>query len=211
MKELQSTDQSSEILREVDNFFMNTSSVHLTLRNVAQRLLKQQIDYVVIGGMALALHGLVRPTQDVDLLLTASGLEDFGNKLVGLGYAPAFPGARKHFRDTETGVRIDITTTGEFPGDSIAKAVSFPTPSAVAVLIDGFKVISIEKLIELKLASALCAAHRSLRDLADVQQLVETLDLPNNFSESLHVSVQQEYQRLWQLAQLGKANENLEQ
>src|SRR5215210_1896200 len=93
-----------EILGEVDEFFMNTGPVHETLRKLAERLSKEKIDYAIIGGMALALHGFVRPTQDIDLLMTVEGLERFHELMVGRGYVAAFPGARKHFRDSETGV-----------------------------------------------------------------------------------------------------------
>ena len=58
---------SSEILRQIDEFFMKTGPVQQTLHNLAQRLSEEDIDYAVIGGMALALHGLVRPTQDAAL------------------------------------------------------------------------------------------------------------------------------------------------
>ncbi len=76
MSQLQST-SVDETLREVDNFFMKTGPVHETLSKLAERLPKEKIDYALIGGMALALHGFVRPTQDIDLLMTAEGLERF--------------------------------------------------------------------------------------------------------------------------------------
>ena len=90
MKEMQSTNQVPEILREVDEFFMQTGPVQLTLQNIARRLSQEAIDYAAIRGMALVLHGFVRPTQDVDLLLTVQGLEDFNRTLVGHGYVPLF-------------------------------------------------------------------------------------------------------------------------
>src|SRR5258708_3138220 len=101
-------------LRQVDEFFMNQSPVQSTLRNLAHRLAEEQIDYAVIGGMALAFHGFVRPTQDVDLLLSKEGLLAFHEQLVGPGYVPLFSGARKHFRDAKTGVKVEIITSGEF-------------------------------------------------------------------------------------------------
>src|SRR6266545_7045547 len=103
---------SADVLQQVDDFFMSTGPVYQTLRNVARRLTDARIDYAVIGGMALALHGFVRPTQDVDLLLSPAGLEKFREELVGRGYVPTFQGARKHFRDAETGVKVEIITSG---------------------------------------------------------------------------------------------------
>lgn len=190
-----------DALRQVDEFFMSTSPVHQTLSNLARRLTAEQIDYAIIGGMALALHGFVRPTQDVFLLMTREGLEKFHEDLVGRGYVPLFPGARKHFRDTETGVKVEIITTGEYPGDGKPKAIVFPVPDDVAIDAGACRVVRLETLIELKLASGLSAEHRQLRDLADVQQLIEILELPAELGARLNESVRDEYLRLWHLAQ----------
>lgn len=179
---------------------MKTGPVHDTLRRLGKRLAEERIDYAIIGGMALALHGFVRPTQDIDLLMTREGLERFAETLVGRGYVAAFSGARKHFRDAATGVSVEIITTGEYPGDGQPKAIAFPDPASVAVDLGNYSVVGLECLIELKLASGLSAEHRRLRDLADVQQLIETLDLPLELSARLDDSVRDEYMRLWQLA-----------
>lgn len=194
-------DSGSEILRQVDEFFMNQSPVQNTMRNLARRLAEEKIDYAVIGGMALALHGFVRPTQDVDLLMSKEGLQAFQELLVGRGYVPLFSGARKHFRDAETGVKVEIITSGEYPGDGKPKPVVFPLPADAMTTVGEFRVVSLDKLIELKLASGLSAEHRQLRDLADVQQLIETLNLSQDLAARLDNSVRGEYLRLWRLAQ----------
>jgi hypothetical protein len=167
-----------------------------------------QIDYAIIGGMALALHGFIRPTEDVDLLMTPQGLEKFHAELVGRGYVPLFPGARKHFRNSETGVKVEVITTGEYPGDGKPKPIAFPEPRNVAINLADYRVVRLESLIELKLASGLTAEHRKLRDLADVQQLIEILNLPSDLSNRLDASVRDEYLRLWWLAQKAREDEN---
>jgi hypothetical protein len=200
MSTIQVTQSRADVLQQVDEFFMSSGPVHQTLRNVARRLSDAGIDYAVLEGMALALHGLVRPTEDVDLLLSPEGLEKFREELVGRGYVPTFQGARKHFRDAETGVKVEIITSGEYPGDGKPKPVVFPDPASSAEVIGEQNVVKLPKLIELKLASGLSAEHRQLRDLADVQQLIEVLDLPEDLSQQLDPSVRREYLRLWQLA-----------
>lgn len=197
-----------DTLRQVDEFFMATSPVHKTLSDVARRLSEEQIDYAIIGGMALALHGFIRPTEDVDLLMSRQGLEKFHAKLVGRGYVPLFPGARKHFRNAETGVKVEVITAGDYPGDGKPKPVVFPEPKSVAIDVAEYRVVGLESLIELKLASGLTAKHRELRDLADVQQLIEILHLPSELSQRLDGSVRDEYLRLWTLAQRARDDEN---
>jgi hypothetical protein len=76
---------------------------------------------------------------------------------VGRGYVPLFPGRRKALRDTTTGVKVDLIAAGEYPGDGKPKPVVFPDPRDFSVDIEGYRVITHEKLIELKLASGLPA------------------------------------------------------
>jgi hypothetical protein len=187
------------ILILADDFFMKKGIVFETMRLLAQRLEAEGIPYAIIGGMALAAHGYVRMTLDVDILLTPEGLAQFREKLVGKGYVADFPGAAKSFRDAETKVKVEIITAGEFPGDGLPKPVSFPEPEGHTVKEDDILVINLEKLIELKLASGLSAAHR-MRDLADVQDLILALNLPLDLKDKLDESVRPEYQRIWEAA-----------
>jgi len=185
-----------------DDFFMKKGIVFETMRRLAQRLDAEAIPYAVIGGMALAAHGYVRMTLDVDILLTPEGLARFREKLVGRGYDEDFPGAAKSFRDSETNVKVEIITAGEFPGDGLPKPVCFPEPEGQTVEEDDVLAINLEKLIELKLASGLSATHR-MRDLADVQDLIIALNLPLELKDELDKSVRPEYQRIWEAANKG--------
>jgi len=187
------------VLREASAYFAGAGRLYGALRRLTQRLDAENIPYALLGGLALAEHGYPRLTEDIDLLMTSSGLERFRQQLVGWGYRPAFSGARKTFRDTETGVRIEIVTTGEYPGDGLPKPVTFPDPAmpGVTVEIEGVCVVALEKLIELKLASGTSAPHR-LRDLADVQDLIARLGLPLVLADRLDPSIQAAYRDLWE-------------
>jgi len=187
-----------ERLREAEEFFVNKAPVQSTLERLAHRLGQEGIPYAVIGGMALNVHGYVRVTRDVDVLLSPEGLETFARLCVGRGYVAAFPGARKTFMDTESQIPIEIITSGEYPGDGRPKAVVFPDPAASSVEVEGIRVVALPTLVELKLASGLSAGHR-LRDLADVQDLIVALELPLDFENDLDPSVREEYRRLWNL------------
>jgi len=193
----------TQLLQEASRFYMSQGDVYTTLRNLTRRLDDENISYALVGGMALAAHGFVRMTQDIDILLTAQGLARFRERLVGRGYVAAFPGALKSFRDAESRVRIEIITTGEFPGDGKPKPVSFPDPSTASADRDGIRVVTLEKLIELKLASGMTAPHR-LRDLADVQDLIQALHLPVDFADRVDASVREKFRDLWRASQIGK-------
>jgi hypothetical protein len=178
---------------------MREGDVYETLRRLVRRLGEEGLDYAVIGGMALVEHGYRRATEDIDLLMRPDTLQAFRERLVGRGYAPAFPGATKSFRDPDTGVRIEVLTTGDYPGDGKKKSVAFPDPAEVSIAGEEFRVIALERLIELKLASGLSAPHRA-RDLVDVQELILRAKLPEELAERLDRSVRAEYLRLFEIA-----------
>jgi hypothetical protein len=188
------------LLREASNYYMARGDVFTTLQNLTRCLEEEKIPYALVGGLALAAHGFVRMTQDVDVLMTREGLETFKDKFLGRGYVLAFSGAQKTFRDTETQVRIEILITGDYPGDGKPKPVAFPDPSIIFTERSGMRVIPMETLIELKLASGMSAPHR-LRDLADVQDLIVALKLPIEFAKTLDPSVRESFRQLWHSAQ----------
>src|ERR1700694_4559464 len=166
-------------------YFMGQGTLNKTLTQLASDLREHGIDYMVIGAVALLAHGYPRFTEDIDLVLTAEGLETFHRELIGLGYVPAFSGAKKRLRSTRDGVRIDVMTSGEYPGDGKPKPVNIPEPSTASTEIDGLQIVTLQKLIELKLASGMTAADR-LKDLADVQELIKIRGLQSEFAEQLN-------------------------
>lgn len=191
---------ADEILRESEAFFMREGRVYSTLKRLTRDLKDEEIAYAIIGGMALNLWGYTRETVDIDILLTPEGLDKFRDRLVGRGYVLAFKGATKAFRDAQTQVKVEVMTMGEYPGDGKPKPVSFPDPAQTGFDRDGYRVIALNKLIELKLASGLSAPHR-LKDLVEVQELIAALKLPLDLAGQLDESVRTEYHRLWGFAQ----------
>lgn len=175
---------------------MREGDVFETVRRLARVLDDEGVAYAVVGGLAVSELGYARSTVDVDVLLRPEGLAAFRERCVGRGYVPAFPGAARSFADTHTGVRIEVLTTGEFPGDGLPKAVAFPDPADVATDGEDFRYIRLEPLLELKLASGTSAPHR-LRDLADVLDLIVALDLPRDLAERLDPSVRPAFLELW--------------
>ena len=184
-------------------FFMGEGTLNHTLRRVAKDLDNCRIDYNVIGAVALNQHGYRRFTEDIDLLLTREGLEKFRNELVGKGFRPAFEGATRKFRTTRENVTVEIITAGEFPGDGKPKPVVFPNPNESVTEIDGIKTVSLEKLIELKLASGITAPAR-LKDLADVQEIIKIKNLSAEFAEKLDLFVREKFTELQQAVEEAK-------
>jgi len=147
--------------------------------------------------LALFYHGHRRFTQDVDILVTKEGLKLIHEKLEGRGYLPRFEGS-KHLRDTDSGVKVEFLTTGEFPGDGKPKTVSFPDPAAVRVEVEGMGFLQLPTLVELKLASGMTNVHCG-KDIVDVQALVVELNLGDDFAEQLNPFVRDKFLELVRL------------
>ncbi|HEY7726630.1 MAG TPA: hypothetical protein VH880_14955 [Anaeromyxobacteraceae bacterium] len=186
-------------LRRLGSYFVNESPLHAAAHEIARRLDELGVAYAIAGALSLAAHGLVRATEDVDVLLSREGLERFKAAWIGRGYVDLRPGG-KAIRDTQHGVKIDFLIQGEFPGDGAPKPVSFPDPREAATTAGRLRVLSLPRLVELKLASGMTAPHR-LQDLADVQRLVAVRKLPREFAESLDPYVRPKFDELWSTVQ----------
>lgn len=181
---------------EADEQRRHEGNVWQTLRRIAAELDRLQIEYAVVGGLALQSYGFERSTQDVDLLLdSADDLSKLHASVVGRGYQRKSPTSR-HLRDEISRVRVEFLIAGEFPGDGLPKPVRFPRPhDASARSDDGVRVIDLRSLIEMKLASAKSAAHR-IKDRSDVLELIHLLKLPADYATNLDPYVSDEFRAL---------------
>jgi hypothetical protein len=174
---------------------MGQAEVQQALQKLVGILENENIPYAIIGALALNEYGHRRVTVDVDLVLRDQDLQAFKQRWLGRGYAERVPGTGK-LRDTEFNVDVDVLRTGRFPGDDKPKPIAFPDPAQVAVRGKPFALLPIERWIELKLASGMVAAHR-LKDLADVQELIRSAQLPLTMAHALHPWVREKFIDLW--------------
>ena len=174
-----------ELYAEARRYFMGEGTINKTLARLANDLEQRGIDYMVIGAIALLAHGYPRFTENIDLVMTE---ED-----------------RQNFHD-ELDRSIKVMTTGKFPGDGKPKPVSMPRPAEASVEIDGIKFVTLEKLIELKLASGISASDR-LKDLADVQELIKIKRLDADFALKLDPYVRAKYLELQEAVRNSKSSQ----
>jgi hypothetical protein len=189
-------------------FLRGSGMMNDALRRLASDLEESGIEYSVIGAVALNQHGYRRFTEHIGVLLSAEGLERFREKLVGRGYRPAFDGARKRFRSAAENVPVEIVVAGEYPGDGRPKSVQFPNPSDQFEVVDGIRTITLEKLVELKLASGVTAPDR-LKDLADVQELIRIKGLDEEYADGLDPSVRERFLELQQAVAHSPASDDV--
>ncbi len=182
-------------MSEGSHFLEGRGAVHETLRRLTKRLDELGIPYAVAGGMALFAHGYRRFTDDIDLLVTRENLKRVHQQLDGLGYVRPFEKS-KNLRDANTKVKIEFLLTGDYPGDGKPKPVSFPDPADSSEVIEGVRVLSLAKVIELKLASGMTGVGRS-KDIGDVEELIKLLKVPRELSKTLSSFVAPKFLELW--------------
>ncbi|HEY3236280.1 MAG TPA: hypothetical protein VGJ84_16300 [Polyangiaceae bacterium] len=203
-----SPEASVELAESVDycwRFFMGEAEAQKAVRKLVSILEKEGLPYAIIGALALNEYGYKRVTVDVDLIMREADLQAFKRRWIGKGYAERVAGTGKLI-DTEFNVRVDVLSTGRFPGDDKPKPIAFPDPATTAIRGAPFALLPIERWIELKLASGMVAAHR-LKDLADVQELIREARLPNTMARDLHPWVRDKFLELWQAVDEGARND----
>jgi hypothetical protein len=187
------------VLARAGVYFLGTSPVHQAAAEIARRLEEAGIDYAIAGALSLGFHGYERMTDDVDVIVTPEGLEKFKAAWLGRGYVNLRAGG-KAVRDTFNNVKVDFLLTGEFPGDGKPKPVAIPLPASAAEVGERYRVLTLPRLIELKLASGMSAAHRG-KDLIDVQELIHRVGISRDFAEKLDPYVRARFLELWEIAQ----------
>ena len=138
----------------------------MPIGSVARLLAEANINYAVIGGVAMNFHGYRHCTNDIDVLTTPEGLNAIHQLLVGHDYQIE---GKRNLRDVQNDIVIDVLVR-EGPIDCVDLA--------------SHRIVALTKLIELKLGAGLAARGR-IKDLADVQELIKTAPLPREIGASI--------------------------
>ena len=173
-------------LQEIGVFFENKSPQHKAMKRLAQPLEKAEIPYAIMGAMAVNAHGARRTTDDVDVLLTREGLEQFRHQFVGKTHDQV-EGRDRRFIERRSKVGVDVLVTGLYPGRGKPGPFAFPDPGEAGVKIDDIQVVSLPQLIQLKLAA------RRYYDFGDVVFLIRVHNLDERFMDQLHPSVHRDF------------------
>ncbi|HUT09739.1 MAG TPA: nucleotidyltransferase family protein [Thermoguttaceae bacterium] len=156
------------------------------------------IPHVVIGGIAVYLHGYKRNSRDVDLLVRRDERDGIRQALESAGYSWD---ARRKAYISPTNVRVDFRYAGEDAGNG---KVLFPDPATLQAreIINDLPALALTHLIEAKLACAIAEQRegkgrgRHKKHCVDVVQLIATNGLTGSYAEGLHESVRAEFRRV---------------
>lgn len=142
-----------------------TSRLGRQIAEIIVALREAEVRAALIGGLALAPHGVVRATQDVDLLTDAGSADALDRELISLGYRCVHRSAdaANYLRGDE---RLDLLyASRQAARELLAKAQSLTTPFGV------LDVISLEGLIAFKLQGFVNDPRRT-QDLEDIRALL---------------------------------------
>lgn len=192
-------------LNDCWRFFVGEADLQGAVRKLVSILDAERLPYAIIGALALNEYGHRRVTVDIDLVMREEDLQTFKRHWLGRGYEERVAGTGK-LRDSELGIDVDVLSTGRFPGDDKPKPIAFPDPATTAIRGEPFALLPIELWVELKLASGMVAPHR-LKDLADVQELIRAIDLPETFADSLDPWVRAKFLELWRAVDQAGSND----
>jgi hypothetical protein len=167
-----------DLRREALLMLENSGTVLDTARVVSRLLRQAKIKGAVIGGIAVVLHGHVRTTRDVDVLMWQP-LEDFARVLGESGAT--------HDRE-EREFLLEGVPVHLVPEEMGGGAVNTEE-------IEGVLTIGLADLVEMKLRSGMKNLARA-QDLADVVGLIRARKLGSAFAAKLDKNVRPEFRKL---------------
>jgi hypothetical protein len=152
------------------------------------------VPHVVIGGVAVCLHGYQRNTIDVDLLVRSEDSARIKGTLNGAGLRRA---ENREFLSPD-GIPVQFVMASESAGADRSLGVRMPDPGDPEswTNIEDIPVLTLSKLIESKLACGLGNMRRTHRDFADVVELIVIHNLSRSFARHLHKSLRKTYREL---------------
>lgn len=173
-------------ISDVKEHFVNSAkkfeNAHNALFRLHDRLREEEIPYVLIGGMAVHLHGYERHTSDVDILITPEGHAKLLDRLIGNGYELSTSNSSRLI-DQENDAEIDLCFS--------EGTTRWPSLFGNSIDIGPVSVITLPRLIEMKLSTG------RLEDAVDVVKLIKHHELPRDFSDGLAEEVRKRWTEIW--------------
>ena len=163
-----------------------------------QRPAEAEIPHSVCGGVAVCLHGYQRNTTDVDLIIERERANNVRQIFESTGLQ--CDGTGDEFF-TADGIAVNFLLTGDRAGKDSEVRLPSPAGELNVETIEGLPVLSLSRLIEIKIACGAENVRRMHKHFADVVELIAIRKLDGTFAKYLHKSVRDVYRKLVQNAQ----------
>lgn len=149
--------------------------------------------HAVLGGVAVCLYGYQRNTVDLDILVRPNDSAAIRTALEGGAFV--WDPTTVEFR-SQADIPVYLLMTGDRAGSGSEVRLADPNDSTVVREIEGLPVLSLERLIETKLACGLGSLRRTHKDFADVVELIVQRQLSSSFARHLHNAVRPTFRKL---------------
>ncbi|MES2461824.1 MAG: hypothetical protein V4671_14665 [Armatimonadota bacterium] len=164
----------------LDRMVSAVEKVRDRLLRATAALEKAGIDYAVAGGNAVAAHvtrvdeAAVRNTQDVDVLIRRTDLARVIPVLGSAGFVYRHVGGMDVFLDGPN-AKVRDAVHLVFSGEKVRPHEALPNPEVTEFLnADGYRILTLEALVQIKLTAFRDKDRVHLRDLLEVGLLDET-------------------------------------
>lgn len=164
---------ANELLQVVESVMAETLSPHSQGVLIAKDFEESEIEYCIVGGVALGVYNYKRFTEDLDILVSKKTEKLIDEHLVGNGYTKRPGSIRNLYYHTMTGkIPVDIIIEGDNKSGFVV-----PNPRDVRVKLTGAWFLSLKALITMKLSTS------RPEDKQDVAKLISVNDLTDKWAE----------------------------
>lgn len=157
-------------------YIADMSSLYLEFDQIIRRFSDKNVEYAVIGGLAVGLYGYIRATEDIDFLVHTKDMRIAGAILDRLGYRQKREPWR--FKDTQLVLQRFVKLADAPDEISVVDLLEADTPENLNMIANAIQVKFSDILIRVLSASDLVEmkrARNSDKDKLDIQYLEQRL------------------------------------
>lgn len=155
---------------------------NLVLKYLLELFNKRKIPYVLIGGLALGIHGIIRTTQDIDFIIPLSDVQKIEDFLLTHGYKKLFRNddIASYVSDNFELGRVDfILAHRKYTQNMLNNTIPFDTEASTYKLM----VAPLEDIIGLKFQAYFNRKDRKTDDIKDIENIIKQFKSKLNYEK----------------------------
>lgn len=165
-EEILTTVKSKFMLTELNALKQSVTALHTILSDY-------NINYVIIGGIAIEEYGYARFTEDIDILVNIKDKQKLLN--IPPGFIQSI--SDRTFYLHEPKIKVEVLYSGDYSG-AYKVGIQFLSPDKLLEYRNGIPFLTLPHLIEYKLSAGLYGKNRKYKDFNDVITLIQKHKLP---------------------------------
>ena len=172
---------------------LGNAALWQTAQDCHRLLTEAGVPHAIVGGVAVCLHGYQRNTVDLDLLIQRRDAERIREVLQNARFT--WDKQAVEFQ-SPSGIAVQFLLAGEPAGKLASVLLPDPADPLSTTEVEALPVVSLARLIEIKIACGEGSVRRTHKDFADVVELIDRQRLDGTFARFLHKSVRATFRKL---------------